>query len=133
MKKQLIIPDAMRRAYDVMHFAPGVKVGDTVYVSGQAGITADGKVAETLEEQLHLCFQKIQLVLEAAGGTLDDIVELESFHVGDMVADTATIFRVKDVYLTHDYPAWSSFAVAGLALPGLLVEIKAIAVIGSGN
>jgi enamine deaminase RidA (YjgF/YER057c/UK114 family) len=133
MKKQIIIPAGMQGAYDHMHFAPAVKVGDTVYVSGQAGIKADGKVAETLEEQLHLCFQKLQLVLEAAGGTLEDIVELESFHVGDMVADTATIFRVKDQYLTRDYPAWSAFGVTMLAVPGLLVEIKAVAVIGSGN
>jgi len=133
MKKQIIIPAGMQGAYDHMHFAPGVKVGDTVYVSGQAGIKADGKVAETLEEQLHLCFQKIALVLEAAGGSLDDIVELESFHVGDMIADTPTIFKVKDHYLTRDYPAWSAFGVTMLAVPGLLVEIKAVAVIGSGN
>ena len=133
MKKQIIVPTGMQGAYDHMHFAPAVKVGDTVYVSGQAGIRADGKVAETLEEQLHLCFQKLQLVLEAAGGSLADIVELESFHVGDMVADTPTIFGVKDQYLTRDYPAWSAFGVTMLAVPGLLVEIKAIAVIGSGN
>ena len=122
MKKQIIIPAGMQGAYDHMHFAPAVKVGDTVYVSGQAGIKADGKVAE-----------KIALVLEAAGGTINDIVELESFHVGDMVADTPTIFKVKDQYLTRDYPAWSAFGVTMLAVPGLLVEIKAVAVIGSGN
>ena len=133
MKKEIIIPEGMQGAYDHMHFAPGVKVGDTLYVSGQAGIKPDGKVAETLEEQLHLCFQKIKLVVEAAGGTMEDIVELESFHVGDMVADTGTIFKVKDQYLTRDYPAWSAFGVTCLAVPGLLVEIKAIAVIGCSS
>jgi enamine deaminase RidA (YjgF/YER057c/UK114 family) len=133
MKKEIIIPEGMQGAYDHMHFAPAIKVGETIYVSGQAGIKGDGKVAETLEEQLHICFQKIKLILETAGSSLDDIVELESFHVGDMVADTGVIFAVKDQYLTRDYPAWSAFGVTGLAMPGLLVEIKAVAVIGSGG
>lgn len=132
MKKEIIIPAGMQGAYDHMHFAPGLKVGNTVYVSGQAGIRPDGKVADTLEEQLDLCFQKIQRVLEAAGATLDDVVELVSYHVGNMAADAPTIFAVKDKYFTRDYPAWTAAGISGLAMPGLLVEIKAVAVIGSG-
>jgi len=132
MSKQVIIPKGFEPYYEHYHFGPAVKVGETVWVSGQTGLTATGEVPASLEEQTELAFQSLKYVLEAAGATLDDIVELNTFHV-DFPNGADTFMAVKDKYLTKDYPAWTAVGVTSLALPGLLVEIKATAVVGSGK
>ncbi|MFH9424217.1 Rid family hydrolase [Streptomyces sp. NPDC017529] len=71
-------------------------------------------------------------VLEAAGASLDDIVELTTFHT-DLRGDAEAFSRVKDEYITAPYPSWTAVGVTQLALPELLVEICAVAVAGSGN
>ena len=131
MKKEAIIPEGMQAYYDHYHFAPAIKVGNTVYVSGQTGLTETGEVPATLEEQTHRTFQSLKYVLEAAGCTLDDVVELQSFHV-DFPNGAEAIMAIKAEYFTKNYPAWTAVGVTSLAMPGLLVEFKAIAVVGSG-
>lgn len=132
MKKEAIVPERMRANYDRYHYAPAIKVGTTVWVSGQAGVGEGGVIPPSLEEQTHLAFQKLKQVLEAAGSSLDDIVELVSYHV-DFPNGASTITAVKDQYITKNYPAWTGIGVTSLLLPGLLIEIKATAVIGSGR
>ena len=131
MKKELIIPEESRAGYDAYHFAPAMKVGNTIWVSGLTGSGPGGEVG-TLEQQLHIVFKKLENVLKSAGATLDDVVELLSFHV-DIHIDAQTVFAVKDQYFKKDYPAWTAVGVVALAQPGLLVEFRAQAVIGCGS
>jgi enamine deaminase RidA (YjgF/YER057c/UK114 family) len=132
MTKQIIIPAGMEPYYEHYHFAPAIKVGNTVWVSGQTGMKANGDVPESLEDQLHLAFQSLKYVLEAAGATLDDIVDLTTFHI-DFPNGTEKIMEVKNEYLTKNYPAWTAVGVSSLAVPGLLVELKVVAVIGANK
>ena len=132
MKKEAIIPEGQQVVYDHYHFAPAIKVGQTVYVSGQGGGRADGTMPESLEEQLDNAFAKVKQVLEAAGATMADIVELLSYHV-DIQKDAHLVFAVKDRHIPSDFPAWTAVGVAGLAGAGMLVEIKAVAVFGSAG
>ncbi|MDC8014875.1 Rid family hydrolase [Tahibacter soli] len=83
--KTIVIPANFDRAYDVYHYAPAVRVGDTVIVSGiPAGPGAD------YEAQIRAMFVRLKSTLEAAGATLDDVVEIETFHVGAKDATTFT-------------------------------------------
>jgi enamine deaminase RidA (YjgF/YER057c/UK114 family) len=66
-------------------------------------------------------------VLAAAGLTLDDVVEIVSYHT-DM-ADLHAVAEVKAEYLTRDFPAWTAVGVTALAFPGQLLEIKATALV----
>ena len=61
-----------------------------------------------------------------------DIVELTTFHT-DLRGDMAAFAAVKDEYLPDRYPSWTAVGVTQLALPELLVEIRAVAVAGSGR
>ena len=62
------------------------------------------------------------------GGTMRDIVDLTSFHT-DM-RDLQVFMRVKDRYLTEDFPAWTAIGAAQLGgAAGYLIEIKAVAVL----
>ena len=132
MTKHVIIPAGYERKYETMQFAPAIRVGNTVWVSGQAGINPDGSIPDSIEEQMHLAYKSLKVVLEAAGASLADVVELVSYHVM-MPNDTKEAFAVKKDYFPSDFPAWTAVGVSALALPGLLFEVKATAVVGEGK
>src|SRR5712691_2969159 len=73
--KTVIIPPGEDRAYDDWHYAPAVRVGDLVIVSG---IPAGG--ADTYEGKVRNMFERLKRTLASAGAQLEDVVELQSFH-----------------------------------------------------
>lgn len=103
-------------------------MGDTVWISGQLGIGPDGKAGATIEDQTRLAFQNLARVLEAAGGTLADVVELITYHLA--MDDLPKVAAVKAEFISQDFPAWTAVGVTQLALPETLIEVKATAVIG---
>lgn len=129
--RQIInLPEA-EHAYNSFHFAQANRVGNTIWVSGQVGIDAEMNPADGMAAQARLAFQSLQTILAAAGATLADVVELSSFHI-DLHAGMAEFMAVKDEFFPERYPAWTAIGVSQLALPGLLVEVKAVAVAGAG-
>ncbi|MEO1224865.1 MAG: RidA family protein [Pseudomonadota bacterium] len=127
--RKLIVPEGMETIYDTYHYAPGILVGDTLYISGQVGRDADLNVVEGAEAQFAQAFDNVGKVLSAAGAGFDDVVELETWFADDM-ADLKTFMEVKDRYFSRVYPTWTGFAVKGFSMPGILVEIKCTAVLG---
>ncbi len=123
-----IIPASQQAMYDNFHFAPGVKTGDLLMMSGQVGLDASGKCHEDLTEQFRLAFQNIEAVLEEAGGALTDIVEMTSYHIG-MREHLREFIAVKDELISEPYPAWTAIGCTELAMPGAVVEIRAQAVL----
>jgi enamine deaminase RidA (YjgF/YER057c/UK114 family) len=133
MTKQTIDPaDAMfktadgRSMFQAFGYSAAVRAGDFIYVSGQIGLNPDGTMPHDAEPQIVNAFERLKAVLAAAGAELSDIVELVSYHVG-LQAQRAAFFEIKGRYIKEPYPAWTMLEVAGLARPGLLIEIKAIA------
>jgi enamine deaminase RidA (YjgF/YER057c/UK114 family) len=130
MKKRILInPPGTEKVYEKLKFSQAVQVGDTVWVSGQVGMDDTGLTGDGIESQARLAFQNLQRVLEAAGSSLDDIVELVTYHTS--MGDIREFARVKAEFISKNYPAWTALGVTKLAFPQLLVEIKATAVIGS--
>lgn len=127
--RKVIIPEGMENIHDTYHYAPGILVGDTLYISGQVGRDADLKVVEGTEAQFVQALENVGKVLTAAGASFDDVVELETWFADSMV-DLATFLAVKDRYFTNRYPTWTGFAVKGFSMPGILVEIKVKAILG---
>lgn len=127
--RRVIIPEGMENIYETYHYAPGILVGDTLYLSGQVGRDQDLNVVPGAEAQFTQAFENVGKVLRAAGASFDDVVELETWFADDM-ADLATFMTVKDRFFTNRYPTWTGFAVKGFSMPGLLVEIKCKAVLG---
>ena len=132
MSKQILInPPGTEKVYEKLQFSQAVQVDNTVWVSGQVGMDEAGLAGDGIEAQARLAFQNLQRVLEAAGSSLDDIVELVSFHTSmNAIRDFG---KVKAEFIKQNYPAWTAVGVTELAFPQLLVEIKATAVIGSGK
>lgn len=125
MTKTIIHSDAAPKAIGA--YSQAVKVGNTVYLSGQIGLDpATGAMAEGFEAQAHRVFQNLRAVCQAAGGDLQDIVKL-----GVFVTDLANFARLNEImgeYFTTPYPARA--AVQAAALPkGALVEADGVMVV----
>jgi enamine deaminase RidA (YjgF/YER057c/UK114 family) len=127
--RKVIVPEGMENIYDTYHYAPGILVGDTLYLSGQVGRDENLNVVEGTEAQFVQAFENVGKVLKAAGARFDDVVELETWFT-DSMADLKIFLAVKDRYFTNRYPTWTGFAVKGFSMPGILVEIKCKAILG---
>ena len=126
-ERRVVIPDGMQRMHDQFHFAPAVRVGKHVFCSGQVGSRPDGKLDPDPAVQIANAFENVRAVLEEAGASFADVVEMTSFHVG-FDEHIGLFMQVKDGFMKEPYPAWTAVGVSGLAF-GALVEIKVRAII----
>ncbi|WP_213941332.1 RidA family protein [Pseudomonas sp. dw_612] len=125
--REIIIPEAMRAIVERAGYAPAVKVGATLYCAGQVGRTPDLQVIEDPEQQFISAWDNLRQVLEAGGCSFDDVVEMTTYHV-DMSTHMAVFRDVKNRMFPKGLCAWTCIGVSELAHPGLLVEIKCVAV-----
>lgn len=132
MNRQIIVPKGMEAVVEKMGYAPALRIGDTVYVAGQIGRDEQMRLVEAKEAQFVQVFENIKKILEAAGATFDDLVEVTSFHT-DM-RDLPLYIQVRNRYFGRNCPPWTAIGAASLgSTPGCFVEVKVIAVIGSGQ
>ncbi len=130
-QRVLINPPGTEKSYQRNQFSQAVRVGNTIWVSGQTGVNEKWQAPEGIEAQARLAFQNLERVLSHAGASLADVVELTTFHTN--MADIAGFAKVKAEFFTKDFPAWTAVGVTQLVMPSLLVEIRATAVIGSSK
>ncbi len=105
-------------------------VGNTLYLSGQIGLDADGNlVGDDMGSQARKALENIQEVLAAAGGTLQDLVHLTLYFKDG--SDWSAYFEVAKEFFPSDPPPATGVIVAGLLQPALLIEINAIAVVNA--
>jgi enamine deaminase RidA (YjgF/YER057c/UK114 family) len=128
-ERKAIIPAGMDAVYEKIRYAPAVKVGNTIYVSGQIGRDMTMQLVEGREAQMVQAFENLKLVLAAANASLSDVVDLTTFHT-DM-RDLPLFMQVRDRYLnTHPLPAWTAVGAHMLGgAAGYVIEIKAVAVL----
>jgi 2-iminobutanoate/2-iminopropanoate deaminase len=110
--------------------APGWRVGDLLFLSGQAAIDETGAIvgAGDFETQLAQTMANIDRVLAAGGSDRSRIVKV-TIYLTDM-ANFPAIVEARRRYFTAPYPADTIVEVRALALPELMVEIDVIAVAG---
>jgi enamine deaminase RidA (YjgF/YER057c/UK114 family) len=128
--RTMIVPPGMENIVERFRYAPGVLVGDTLYVSGQVGRDENLNVVGDKEAQFDQCFRNIKKVLDAAGFAFSDIVELESWFTA-FPGDLPLFMTVKDRWITGPvYPTWTGFQVSNFSMPGIICEVKVTAVRG---
>jgi 2-iminobutanoate/2-iminopropanoate deaminase len=97
-----------------------------------AGMTARGSDAAGDEYgQANAIFTKIRSLVEAAGGTMADVVKVTIF-VTD-ISQREKVWQARREFFAGDFPASTLVQVAALADPSLKVEIEAVAHIGAGR
>ena len=102
------------------------------YVSGMTARGTDPKVLAGMDEyeQAKIVFGKIKGMLEAAGGTMADVVAITVFVTN--IKNNTKVWAARRESFTGDFPASTLVEVRSLAVPEILVEIDAIAHIGKG-
>ena len=109
-------------------FADAVRVGDTLYLSGQVGLRSDGSLPDGVDAQARQTMDNIGGVLKAQGLGWSDVVKCTV-----MLDDIADWPAFNTVYVTYfpdgQFPARSAFGADGLAL-GALLELECIAFAG---
>ena len=123
-----VVPKDMEVIKERFHYNPGVKAtGHLLFIAGQVGRDQNLNVVEGKEAQFVQAFENVKAVLSAAGATFDDVVDMVTYHT-DM-RDLQLFMSIKDRYYTGEYPAWTGIGVTSLAMPGLMVEIKCVAML----
>ena len=109
-------------------YSQAVRVGDTVYMSGQIGLDpATMQMVEGIDAQIARVFENLKAVAAAAGATLDDAVKF-NIYLTDL-AHFAKVNEVMAKYVAQPYPARAAVGVKELPR-GALVEADAILVVG---
>ena len=108
-------------------YSQGLRVGDFIFVSGQGPLDpATGQiVGENIEEQTARVLENIKAILEAGGASMADVVKV-SAHLSDL----ALFQRYNKVYAAYFPDPKPTRTTVGSQLPGILVEIDAIAYLG---
>ena len=125
--KQHINPDTISKGSGL---SQAVKVGNMVYIAGQISRDKDGNLVGEgdAEAQVRQVWRNIEAAVQAAGGTLQDVVKTTTYVTKHEY--TAAAWKVRnEVWAGGNPPTSTMLIVAALAQPGWLVEIESIAVV----
>ncbi len=111
-------------------YSYSVRAGNTVYLAGQVALDVDGRiVGTTVAEQAEQVWDNIEAVLRDVGGSLADIVKINYF-LQDVRALPEEIEVRTRRFAPDRLPAVTAVQAAALGLPGLLMEVEVVAVLG---
>jgi 2-iminobutanoate/2-iminopropanoate deaminase len=126
--------ESMRRAvriktdpdpYEQYLIAQAYRVGNLIFVSGQ--IASEDAGESVFDTQAESAFENLRKVLEAGGSSLEKIIKV-NIYLTDM-ANFPKIIELRRQYFTPPYPADTIVEVGALALPELMIEIEAVALV----
>ncbi len=130
MKQERIDPGwAWTKKYGI---SPGVKVGDTVYLSGNSAFDNDGNIVGEgdVYAQSKKTFENIAEALASVGSSMRDIVKITTYLTD--ISSYPEFSKARREAFPDGVPASTAVSSPELVIPTMLVEIEAIAVIGSG-
>jgi reactive intermediate/imine deaminase len=123
MNKTIIATDRAPQAIGT--YSQAVKVGTTVYMSGQIPLDPETMelVGGGIDDQIKRVFDNLLAVAEAAGGSFDNIVKLNIFLTD--LSCFPTVNEIMSTYFKQPYPARAAIGVASLP-KGAQVEMDAV-------
>ncbi|MCK8046570.1 RidA family protein [Shewanella sp. 1CM18E] len=119
MAEKIIIATA-KAPQAIGTYSQAVKVGSTVYLSGQIPLVPETMeiVSNEFEAQVVQVFENLTAVCEAAGGSLSDIVKLNIFMTD--LSNFATVNEIMGRYFEQPYPARAAIGVKQLPKDSLV-------------
>src|SRR3954449_7779229 len=79
-KREAIFPANRHALYEQHKYSAAIRSGDLLFVSGQVGSRADGTPEPVFADQVRQAFANLRGVLDAAGCSFDDVIDVTSFH-----------------------------------------------------
>jgi reactive intermediate/imine deaminase len=117
--------------YEPFRLAQGYRVGELLFISGQAAIDQSGRIVGVgdFEAQAKQVFENLDRVLRAGGSSLRNVIKVTIF-LTDMT-NFDRIVTLRGQWFTAPYPADTIVEVRSLYSPDAMIEIEAIAVADS--
>ena len=129
-QRDVVFPSGRQALYERNRYSPAIRSNGFLFVSGQVGSREDGSPEPDLEAQARLAFDNLNAVLEAAGCTFADVVDVTLFVV-DPEARLDTLMKVlPDYWGEAPYPTLTG--VGGTWLSGFGFEITVVAAVAAG-
>jgi reactive intermediate/imine deaminase len=126
-EKITTVPDP----YEPYLLSQGIRFGNLLFISGQAGYTDEGKVVEGgFRAQGNQAFSNLARALKAGGSSLENVLKVTIF-LTDM-RNFREIVELRRKYFSAPYPADTIVEVSGLYTPEAMIEIEAIAAVVPG-
>lgn len=128
---ELLIPNTMPKSVGYSQVAV-VTGGVTVFVSGQVALDKSGNLVgkDDFRAQVQQAFENLNAAVQAAGGTFEDVIKLNSYFVDMSPARLAEFREIRDKYVNvKNPPASTAVQVQRLFRPEFLVEVEAVAVV----
>lgn len=115
--------------FEPYRISQAMRVGELVFTSGQAAIDSAGALVGVgdFDAQAEQVFSNLSAVLEAAGSSLAQVIKV-TIYLTDM-AHFSAIVALRERFFTPPYPADTIVEVRALALPELMIEIEATALV----
>ena len=123
--RQAIFPKNPHALYKEHGYSPAILSGDLLFASGMVGARRDGTPEPDLNAQVQLAFDNLHGVLEAAGCTFDDVVDVTMFLVDPEASMSLMIESMRKAFPHEPFPNVTAVGVNWLA--GFQFEIKVIA------
>lgn len=118
--------------YEPYLLSQGIRFGDLLFISGQAGAGDDGRIVEGgFRAQGEQAFRNLRRALEAGGATLADVVKVTIF-VTDM-GHFQDVVELRRTFFAPPYPADTIAEIKALYDPRAMIEIEAIAAVRRGD
>jgi enamine deaminase RidA (YjgF/YER057c/UK114 family) len=128
-RTKLPVPDVAEAGPNL--WSNAIRAGDMLFVSGQVARPFEGgagMVGNNEYEQSKQIFSRIERIIKAAGGTMDNLVKMTIFVVN--IKNNTEVWRARREFFSGDFPASTLVEVRSLAKPEVLVEIEAVAWLG---
>ena len=128
-RTKLPVPDVAEAGPNL--WSNAIRAGDMLFISGQVARAFEGgagMVGKDEYEQSKQIFSRIERIIKAAGGTMDNLVKMTVFVVN--IKNNTDVWRARREFFTGDFPASTLVEVRSLAKPEVLVEIEAVAWLG---
>lgn len=123
--RDVVFPPGRQALYERNRYSPAIRSNGFLFVSGQVGSNEDGSPEPDLETQVRLAFSNLNAILESAGCTFDDVVDVTVFIV-DPETHFETIWKVvPEFWGNAPHPTLTGIGVTWLY--GFQFEIKVIA------
>ena len=122
-------PAGMHTPRGYTHVVTATAPARITFVSGQVGVAPDGRLAADFRGQVEQAFANLAAALAAAGCGFENVTKMTVFMT-DIASQIGIYREVRDRHLAAlPPPASTALGVAALAMPGMMFEVEAVAVL----
>ncbi len=123
--KQVIVPEAMATTYSEFQYAPAMRAGPMLYLSGVVATIQEGESSPLAA--IERAFDEIETILTEAGADWSDVVDVTSYMT-DLDGHIGPLWQIKGQRVPAPYPAWTAIGIDRLyGGDNAIIEIKVTA------